>query len=175
MRAFAVALVLIPATALVVAACEPPQDANQPAAAPTGPYGAYPPPGYPPGYAAPGYAPPGAAPTGYAPPAAPPPGYTAQPAPAPYPAPAPTAPPPGYPAPAPAPGAPPAPAGSGAMATPGPLALPCQSDLVCGLHHCNTQYGKCAFPCQTSADCVAPNTCNSALGGICTPALPGAH
>jgi hypothetical protein len=60
------------------------------------------------------------------------------------------------------------------MATPGPLALPCQSDLVCGLHHCNMQYGKCAFPCQTSADCVAPNTCNTALAGVCTPQLPGA-
>ena len=85
---------------------------------------------------------------------------------------APTAPPPSYPAPGPAPAAP---AGSGAMATPGPLALPCQSDLVCGLHHCNTQYGKCAFPCQTATDCVAPNTCNTMLGGICTPAMPGSH
>ncbi len=172
MRAFAVALFLVPA-ALVAAACEPPQDANNPAGSPTAtsPYGAYPPPGYPPGYAPPGYAAPGAAPPGYAPPpAAPPPGYTA--APAPYPAP--TAPPPSYPPPAPGPG-PAAPAGSGAMATPGPLALPCQSDLVCGLHHCNTQYGKCAFPCQTAADCAAPNTCNTALGGICTPAMPGSH
>jgi hypothetical protein len=58
------------------------------------------------------------------------------------------------------------------MATPGPLALPCQNDMVCGLHHCNTQYGKCAFPCQTAADCVAPNSCTM---GVCLPAPPGSH
>jgi hypothetical protein len=56
------------------------------------------------------------------------------------------------------------------MATPGPLALPCQSDAICGTHHCNTQYGKCAFPCQTAADCIAPNQCTM---GVCAPALPG--
>jgi hypothetical protein len=58
------------------------------------------------------------------------------------------------------------------MAIPGPLALPCQSDMVCGLHRCNTQYGKCAFPCQTAADCVVPNACTM---GICLPAPPGSH
>jgi hypothetical protein len=170
MRAFAVALLFVP-VALVVAACENP-DANQGATAPTAtsPYGAYPPPGYPPGYGQPGYPAPTAAP-----------GYPQQPyptaAPAPYP-PATAAPPPNYPppgpapAPGPGPGAPPPPAGSAAMSTPGPLALPCQNDGICGTHHCNTQYGKCAFPCATAADCVAPNVCTM---GICTPALPGAH
>ncbi|HEY1692374.1 MAG TPA: hypothetical protein VGG39_09435 [Polyangiaceae bacterium] len=171
MRLFAVALVFAPA-ALAVVACENP-DANQGATAPTAtsPYGAYPPPGYPPGYGQPGYP----QQPGYAPTAAP--GYTAQPYPAPGPAPypAPTAAPPNYPAPAPAPGPapgpPPAPAGSSSMSAPGPLALPCQNDTICGTHHCNTQYGKCAFPCQSAADCVAPNACTM---GICAPALPGA-
>jgi hypothetical protein len=55
------------------------------------------------------------------------------------------------------------------MAVPGLLALPCQSDVTCGFHHCNTQYGKCAFPCQTAVDCIAPNACNM---GVCLP-MPG--
>src|SRR5688500_3602413 len=46
-----------------------------------------------------------------------------------------------------------APAG-GQMATPGPLALPCQNDSGCGTHRCNTQFGKCAYPCQTDTDCI---------------------
>jgi hypothetical protein len=65
----------------------------------------------------------------------------------------------------PVPASAPAPVGSDALATPGPLALPCKSDLSCGTHRCNTQYGKCAWPCQTAADCVAPNTCSK---GVCT-------
>jgi hypothetical protein len=93
-------------------------------------------------------------PYGYPPPGYPPPGYaTAQPTP--YPAP--------YPSPAPAPA--PAPTGSAQLATPGLLALPCQSDSACGLHHCNTQYGKCAFPCQTAADCLTGNC----IMGVCLP------
>jgi hypothetical protein len=52
------------------------------------------------------------------------------------------------------------------MATPGLLALPCQSDATCGLHHCNTQYGKCAFPCQTASDCVSASQC---VMGVCVP------
>jgi hypothetical protein len=52
------------------------------------------------------------------------------------------------------------------MSTPGPLALPCSSDATCGLHHCNTQFSKCAFPCQTAADCIAPNQC---MMGVCLP------
>jgi hypothetical protein len=54
------------------------------------------------------------------------------------------------------------------MATPGMLALPCSSDAACGLHHCNTQYSKCAFPCQTAADCVGSNQC---VMGVCVPGM----
>ena len=125
------------------------------AASASAPPGGYPPgypgapaqPGYPPGYPQqPGYA----AQPGY--PAAPQqaPGYPAQPAPAPM-----------------APMAPAAPTATGApMSTPGLLALPCQNDATCGLHHCNTQYGKCAFPCQTPTDCVSGGQC---VMGVCLP------
>jgi hypothetical protein len=65
-----------------------------------------------------------------------------------------------------APGA--APTGAAPMATPGPLALPCQNDQACGLAHCNTQYGKCAFPCQSAADCIQGASCN-AMTGFCLP------
>jgi hypothetical protein len=103
-----------------------------------------------------GYPPPGQPPPGT------PPGYPAG-----------TAPPPGYPPPtATAPPTGPAPTGSVPMAVPGPLAFQCKDDVPCGLHHCNLQYGKCAFPCQTAADCLAPNTC---VAGLCIPAPPASH
>lgn len=97
-----------------------------------------------------------------------------------YPQPAPTATygSPYQPAPAPAPAPAPvpvAPAGSGQMAVPGPVAFQCQNDVPCGTHHCNLQYGKCAFPCQSNVDCISPNTC---IVGLCVPAppqQPGAH
>jgi hypothetical protein len=92
------------------------------------------------------------------------PAYTAQPAPQPgaYPTAAPT----GAPT-----GAPTAPAAGGAMSTPGPLALPCTNDGPCGLHHCNTQYQKCAFPCTNAeTDCISPNAC---ILGVCVPKAPG--
>jgi hypothetical protein len=165
---------------LVVVACGN-SDATPQPTAPAAAYGAAPP-GYPPPQGAPTYYPPGyvAAPQYPAPTAAP----YAQPAPAPV-APYPAAPVATYappaPAPAPVPAAPPAPAGPPApapagppapaptptatMATPGLLALPCQSDAICGLHHCNTQYGKCAFPCQTGVDCVS----NNCVMGVCMP------
>jgi hypothetical protein len=104
--------------------------------------------GYPPGQAPPGYAPPGQAP---------PPGYGYG---------APTA----TPAPTAMPGPTPAPAGSGQMAVPGPIALQCHDDVPCGTHHCNLQYGKCAFPCQSAADCLNPNTC---IAGFCAPQFGG--
>ena len=62
------------------------------------------------------------------------------------------------------------PAAGGAMATPGPLALPCQADSACGLHRCNTQFQKCAFPCAGPPDCANGNQCTM---GICTPAMGG--
>ncbi|HTQ44784.1 MAG TPA: hypothetical protein VMI75_18615 [Polyangiaceae bacterium] len=136
-------IALVTTSLVLMLACGSNSSTTQPAAATaTAPYG-YPPPGYPP----PGYP---------ADPNAPPPGYaTAQPQP--YPAP--------YPAPTPAPAPAPAPTGSAQLSTPGLLALPCQSDAACGLHHCNTQYGKCAFPCQTAADCMTGNC----IMGVCLP------
>ena len=86
------------------------------------------------------------------------PGYTAQPGQ------------PGYPA------QPTAPA-AGQMATPGPTALACQNDSQCMTHHCNLQYQKCAFPCQSDADCIQGTTCFVALGpaAACVPKPPGAQ
>jgi len=86
------------------------------------------------------------------------PGYAPQPTYGQYPVPAPSAA---------APLPPPAPSGAAAMAVPGPLAFQCQNDVPCGTHRCNASYGKCAFPCQSNVDCVAPNTC---VLGLCVPA-----
>src|ERR1017187_1071952 len=133
MRALAATLFAIPFLAVVACGSSTPAQPTAPTA--TAPYGAYPP-GYPP----PGYPPPGAPPPGYA-----------------------TAPAPGYPPPG-APPAGPTPAPGGAqLSTPGMLALPCQSDASCGLHHCNTQYGKCTFPCQLPTDCLS----NNCMMGVC--------
>ena len=60
---------------------------------------------------------------------------------------------------------------SGQMAVPGPVAFQCTNDVPCGTHHCNVQYGKCAFPCQTAADCISPNSC---MMGLCVPQMPQA-
>jgi len=80
---------------------------------------------------------------------------------------------PGYPPPtATAPAPVPAPTGSGTMAVPGPIAFTCKDDVPCGTHHCNLQYGKCAFPCQSAADCLPPNSC---VAGLCVPAPPQPH
>lgn len=82
--------------------------------------------------------------------------------------PAPAAPAPAAPAATPAP-APVAPAAT-PLSTPGPLALPCTSDANCATAKCNTQFGKCVFPCQNDNDCIAPNRC---MAGACLPAVPG--
>ena len=103
-------------------------------------------------------------PQGQPPPGYPPPGQTA---PAPYGG-VPTAAPPATMAPT----AAPPPAGSGQMAVPGPIAFQCKDDVPCGTHHCNLQYGKCAFPCQSAADCLSPNSC---MAGLCVPAPPTGH
>jgi hypothetical protein len=108
-------------------------------------------------------------PPGYPPPQtqSPPPGYPAPPATySQYP----TAPPPQQPMPPPAPV--PAPVTSAQMAVPGPIAFQCQNDVPCGTHHCNMQYGKCAFPCQSAIDCISPNQC---LAGLCVPTPPQPH
>jgi len=75
------------------------------------------------------------------------------------------APPPTAPAPGPAPVTP---AQPGQMATPGPLALPCTNDQGCGLAHCNVQFQKCAFPCQSAVDCIQGASCNT-MSGLCLP------
>ena len=50
---------------------------------------------------------------------------------------------------------------------PSPLAVPCQSDFICGTHKCNLQVGRCAFPCANAAtDCAAGMGC---LSGLCVP------
>lgn len=64
------------------------------------------------------------------------------------------------------------PAPAETMATPGPLALPCQNDSACGLHRCNVQHQKCAFPCQGPVDCAGGNQC---LMGVCAPLPPGSQ
>ena len=128
---------------VVVAACQPKtQDGGMP---PNG----MPPNGMPPT----GYPPPGQ--TGYPPGQTPPPGYPA-------PGTVPTA----------TPGTTPMPAGSGQMAVPGPIAFQCKDDVPCGTHHCNLQYGKCAFPCASAADCLAPNSC---MAGLCVPLPAPSH
>jgi hypothetical protein len=155
---------------LVAVACGN-SDATPQPTAPTAGYGTFPP-GYPP--TAPGQPQP---PPGY-PPASSPPGYPTvapqypAPAPAPYPQPSPApatnytaAPVATYAPPTPAAPSPPVPAATATMSTPGLLALPCQTDAICGLHHCNTQYSKCAFPCQTAVDCVS----NNCVMGVCLP------
>jgi hypothetical protein len=77
---------------------------------------------------------------------------------------------------APPPGQPTAPV-AGQMATPGPTALACQNDSQCMTHRCNTQYGKCAFPCQSDTDCIQGATCFVAGGpaAACLPKPPGAQ
>lgn len=63
-----------------------------------------------------------------------------------------------------------APAGEsvGTLSQPGPLALPCQSDVQCLTHRCNIAAGKCAWPCQTDNDCMPGNRC---IAPTCLPKL----
>jgi hypothetical protein len=54
---------------------------------------------------------------------------------------------------------------------PNPTGLACTSDAQCVTHKCNTQLGKCSFPCQSPADCLAGYQC---LTPICVPSMPAA-
>jgi hypothetical protein len=65
-----------------------------------------------------------------------------------------------------------APAG-GQLAVPGPAALPCSNDSMCMTHKCNTQYGKCAFPCETDFDCIQGAYCFKGPVPACLPKAPG--
>ena len=50
--------------------------------------------------------------------------------------------------------------------------VPCTTDMMCGLAHCNMQTQKCIFPCQNAAvDCVQGAQC---MMGACLPMVPGA-
>ena len=66
--------------------------------------------------------------------------------------------------------APTATATGGAMSTPAPMAFPCTSDATCYPHKCNTQAGKCAWPCQTANDCQAGAQC---MAPMCVPPTGG--
>ena len=69
----------------------------------------------------------------------------------------------------PAPAAPATPAAPvGGMSQPSPMALACSSDAACLTHKCNTQFGKCAWPCQSDNDCVTGNHC---MAGACVPKM----
>jgi hypothetical protein len=70
------------------------------------------------------------------------------------------------PAPTPAPAVTPTPAAGTQMSQPSPMAFACQSDAQCLTHRCNTQFGKCAWPCTTDVDCVTGNRCQA---GACIP------
>ena len=68
----------------------------------------------------------------------------------------------------------PPPAGApGQLAVPGPAALPCSNDSMCMTHKCNTQYGKCAFPCETDNDCIMGAYCFKGPVPACLPKAPG--
>jgi hypothetical protein len=126
------------------------EDSSQGATAPTASVSGGYPPGYGPGYPQQGYPQQGYPQQGY--PQGQPTGYPTGPQPTGYPTgPAPT-------------GAP-----AATMAVPGPMAFPCTSNANCGLAQCNTQYGKCAFPCANSeADCIQGAMCNT-MTGFCVP------
>jgi hypothetical protein len=49
------------------------------------------------------------------------------------------------------------PAPGPAAPDPSALAFPCTMDANCLTHRCNTALGRCAWPCQSDADCQ-PNT-----------------
>jgi hypothetical protein len=68
----------------------------------------------------------------------------------------------------PAPAAPAVPAPAGGMSQPSPMALACSNDAACLTHRCNTQFGKCAWPCQSDNDCVTGNHC---MAGACVPKM----
>ncbi len=151
-----ITLGLVAAALLAAFACGKKEDTSPQPTTPTGAPSAYGQPGYgQPGYGQPGYGQPGYGQPGYGQPGYGQPGY-GQPQ-------------PGYGQPQPQPL--PAPAGSGQMAVPGPAAFPCSNDSACGLAHCNTQYGKCAFPCvNAEVDCIQGAAC---IAGFCVPKPPG--
>jgi hypothetical protein len=63
-----------------------------------------------------------------------------------------------------------APAPTATMSTPSPQAFPCQADATCLSHRCNTAVGRCAWPCQSNADCNPGFQC---MAPACIPAFGG--
>jgi hypothetical protein len=59
-----------------------------------------------------------------------------------------------------------APATASTTSQPSPMAFPCQTDDACVTHRCNTQVGRCAWPCQSEADCRPGNQC---ISPACVP------
>ncbi len=58
------------------------------------------------------------------------------------------------------------------LSAPGPMATACQSDSQCLSAKCNTQYGKCVFPCAVDTDCNPGNYCfKGAPMPACVPKL----
>jgi hypothetical protein len=57
------------------------------------------------------------------------------------------------------------------MSTPAPMAFPCQADATCLGHRCNTQAGRCAWPCQSANDCQPGFQC---ISPACVPAMGAA-
>jgi hypothetical protein len=60
---------------------------------------------------------------------------------------------------------------TGTTSQPAPYALPCQSDATCLGFRCNTQAGRCAWPCQSNNDCQPGFQCSPPM---CLPAMGGA-
>jgi hypothetical protein len=75
---------------------------------------------------------------------------------------------PGYPAPQPSYPAP-ATTAPGAAGTAAPMGFPCTNDVPCLAHRCNVAAGRCAFPCQSSSDCMPGFQC---ITPACIPGAP---
>ncbi len=145
---------LVVSAALLSVACAKNEETPPPAQPVYGPAA----PGQAPVPGQPGYGQPApAAQPGYGQPAPAQPGY-GQPAPAQ----------PGYGQPAPAQPAPAAgqPAPAATLSTPAALAIACQNDATCLGHKCNTQVGKCTWPCMNDNDCQTGYRCMSPM---CVP------
>ena len=57
---------------------------------------------------------------------------------------------------------PPAPGGGGSKTmNPDPEGFLCKTDADCVLHRCNTKRGRCAYPCESDADCSAGTRCGA--------------
>jgi hypothetical protein len=44
---------------------------------------------------------------------------------------------------------------------PDPEGFVCKSDMDCVLHRCNVKRGRCAYPCESDADCAGATRCGA--------------